>query len=155
MVTLLAQATLAPPTSTGEINVSFIGWLIVTAILVINMLVGLKNLKRAPSVDVDVANLKSTIATLDNTLKSTNTNLKLHESGLAELREKISTRLPVLDEVARRLGDIEDNLRARDEVMSTLREKQSGNSTSISSIKTDVHEIRTMIMGIVSRTKAH
>lgn len=146
MVNLLAQ--LMPPESVNSMNASLYTWLIAAAVLVLQILTMLKGLKRQPSFDVDFAKVIASVKSLDEKVKETTKSLDESEEALADLRDRLTGKLGVMDQVTSDLKEIKARLTHGDEVMSQLREKQSANAAIIVEIKGGVHEQNLRLEGM-------
>lgn len=133
-------AQFVAPETTNSFNATFAGLAVVFGMMVLNILVSLKALRRQPSVDVEFAKLVTSIKGLDDKVKESTKSLDESEGKIAELRERLTGKLSVMDQVKDDLSEIKRRLTHGDEVMSQLREKQSANAAIIVEIKGGVHE---------------
>ena len=144
---LLAQ--ISGPSSTNAFDSGFFGWLIVTLILLANLAVAHKKLKRSPSIDVDLVKLNAelrAVLTLAGETKSRLETLPSHAVELATLTSSLSG-------VHQHLSRMDARLTEGDKIMAGLRERQSVNAAVITEVKGDLHDTKTLCLAIAAKLK--
>lgn len=147
-----------PPTAMNQFNSTIIGWLVVSALLVMNFLVGLKTLRRTPSLETEITQLKSAASDakqiLENVpaLKLEIVQLKAAATDAKETLGEVQTLHVTLDAVKESLGGVHQRLALGDEQITLLREKQAVNAEAIQTMKNTVQEINVQVLQIARDT---
>lgn len=153
---LIFLAQLEGPTRTDAFNASFVGWLIVSILVAVQIAVGVKNLRRAPSMEVEITKLKAsiqalcdTVDTLENTLEELEDRVNeapKHDGQFASIAER-------LESGARHMARIDERLKDGDEKLAALREKQAINSTALEGMKDDMHHVKLTVTAVAAKLK--
>lgn len=154
MIEVLAQ--FEGPTTTNGFNPNFFGWLVVSALVVVNILVGVKNLRRVPSIDVEFTKLRGDLKVLSTTVAGLNTTVEAaketveevtsHDKELGIINEKLAT-------VSTRLTAIDHRLGEGDKQFAELSSRQAVNAQSLSDIKDDMHDTNRLITAVAAKLK--
>lgn len=142
-------ADLDPPTAQNAFNAPLWAWLTVFAIMILNALVQLKQLRRKPSVDEDVIKLKAAIKAVGVEAEKAAelmSSVSRHSTDIEVIKEQVATLRSGNERILQRQAE-------GDEQLGAIREKQAENAGLLLATRQDVHNTSLAIQSILSRLK--
>ena len=153
---LCILAATAETFRTNEINSSVFISVVQIGLLVLGILVGLANLRRKPSVDVDLVTISGALKNVTEDFAELSETVDGIVKKVAEFEQRLPVaQLATLNEsvsgVHKHLSAIDGRLRDGDQVIAGLRERQAVNAESIKVMRGDLHEVHSMVITVVGR----